>query len=131
MKYLAPILSLFLLAPLAQAKPWYKQKKFWVGAAIIAGCMAADAHSTINARHGLVETNPALSPHPDVKSVVALSSAGFAVEFTLHALSYHVEEDDPSKTWRFIGHWWSPVAAAAIPGRSAIENYRLNNKRKQ
>ncbi len=128
MKPLAALLALFLLAPLAQAKPWYKQRKFWVGAAVIAGCMAADAHSTLNARRGLVETNPALGARPDTGSVVALSSAGFALEFTLHALSYHVEEGDPSKTWRFIGHWWSPVAAVAIPGRSAIHNYRLEAK---
>jgi hypothetical protein len=108
-------------------KSWYKQKKFWAGTAVICACMAADAYTTVNRRRGLVESNGLLGPNPDTGSVVAVSAAGFAVEFTLHALSYHVVSHDPSRVWRDIGHWWSPVAATAIPCRSAIQNIRLSS----
>src|SRR5260370_1216569 len=83
-----------LSASLAHAEPrpkrWYKDWKWWVGEALIAGIRAADAHSTVTTPSrcpGCIETNLFLGKHPSTGAIVAISTEGFALESALHILT--------------------------------------------
>src|SRR5260370_25455133 len=77
------IATALLSASLAHAEPrprrWYKDWKWWVGEALIAGIRAADAHSTVTTPSPsprCIETNLFLGNHPTTAAIVAISSAG-------------------------------------------------------
>jgi hypothetical protein len=132
-KTLCAGLFLLLAATNAEAKPkhWYKDWKWWVGEAVIAGAFVADAHSTslAQSRHVGIEGNPFLGPHPDNKAIVGLSLTGFAIETGLYAGCWHFSHDD-TKPWRILGYTGIPVGGVVILGRSAKHNYELLDKAK-
>jgi len=109
---------------------WYKDKYFWMGTAVIAGAVVADAHSTATRPRGAVESNPLLGFHPTTGKIVGVSAANFGINFALHAAAWHESHQDPSQAWRQIGRWGVPVASALTTGRQAALNYELTGKRK-
>jgi hypothetical protein len=157
MRYLAAVLLLSFV-PLAQAGPchkakpwtwfkqcrsdaewqayglerqhdrWYKDKSFWIGTAIIAASIAADAHSTVEACPGCRETNGFLGTHPSNGDAAFVAGGGFALVFGLHIANWELTHRDPQKPWRVEGRWLAPALAVAVEGRSAINNYRLDGK---
>jgi hypothetical protein len=135
MKFKAVAVGLFLLiaATNVEAKPkhWYKDWKWWIGEAVIAGAFVADAHSTSMAqsRHIGIESSPFLGPHPDNKSIVRLSLTGFAIETGIHAGCWHFSHED-TKPWRVLGYTGIPLEGVLILGRSAKHNYELVDKSK-
>jgi hypothetical protein len=131
------ILGIFMFSLLTvtnvEAKPrhWYKDWKWWMGEAVIAGAFVADGYSTslAQSRHAGVETNPFLGPHPSNRGIVGLSLAGFSVETAMHAACWHYSHDE-NKGWRIFGYTTTPTAAAAVIGRSAAHNFSLADKAK-
>jgi hypothetical protein len=104
---------------------WYKDKYFWIGAAIIAGSIAADGHSTSLGRsRGLVEGNPVLGSHPSNGKIVGVSSLAFGIQFALHIAARTVSHDDPNQAWRQFGRWAVPGVVVSINGRNAVNNYK-------
>jgi hypothetical protein len=126
-------LLLLVAATGTEAKPkhWYKDWKWWIGEAVIAGAFVADAHSTALAQshHIGIESSPFLGPHPDNKSIVGLSLTGFAIETGIHAGCWHFSHED-TKPWRVLGYTGIPLEGALILGRSAKHNYELVNNSK-
>jgi hypothetical protein len=135
MKFRALCVGLLLLAGAtgAEARPrhWYKDWKWWVGEAVIAGAFVADAHSTslAQSQHIGIESSPFLGSHPDNKSIVGLSLTGFAIETGIHAGCWHFSHED-TKPWRVLGYTAIPLEGVLILGRAAKHNYELVDKSK-
>src|SRR6266404_3715461 len=90
-------------------KHWYKDPKWWLGEAIIAAALTADAHSTAYTRGpGVVETSALLGPYPSNRRIVLYSLSGLALQTTLHASAWHVIHHEPIKSscqeWYGTGH---------------------------
>jgi hypothetical protein len=124
--------TVLLSGSLAHAEPrprrWYKDWKWWVGEALIAGIRAADAHSTVTTHSrcpGCIETNFFLGKRPSTGAVVAISGAGFSLESALHILSWKYCPDERSRWWRAASYALVPGvdAAGSIPG--IVHNYGL------
>jgi hypothetical protein len=113
-------------------KRWFKDWKWWVGEAFIAGIMAADAHSSVTARANCPacnETNFFLGKHPSTGALAGMAGAGFGIQTTLHILSWKYCPDEHSRWWRAASYSLVPgVAAASIPG--IVHNYGLSSQTK-
>ncbi len=128
--------AVLLAGSLAEAEPrpkhWYKDWKWWVGEAFIAGIRAADVHSSLTARSRCPvcnETNFFLGNHPSDAALVGVGSAGFGIQTTLHILSWKYCPDENSRWWRTASYSLMPGAAAAsIPG--IVHNYGLTSQPK-
>ncbi len=120
---------LLLLQNVAEATPWYKSWKWWVGEAVIAGSLAADAHSTV---YGIShcpsckESNSFIGPHPSTLDIASLSAIGFGMETGFHILGRHVLKDDPSPAWQVISYTAIPALNVAIFTPGIIRNYGLS-----
>lgn len=126
MKLATVVLALaFATSASAEPKHWYKDKKWWIGEAVIAAAVAADYHSTAIQRGTGRETNMLLGPSPSNRRLVIVGSSAFGYWTALHVLDWHFWHDDPVKGWRTFGYTAIPVAAAAIHGSAAIHNYEL------
>ena len=128
--------AVLLAGSLAEAEPrpkhWYKDWKWWVGEAFIAGIRAADIHSSLTARSRCPvcnETNFFLGNHPSDAALVGVGSAGFGIQTTLHILSWKYCPDENSRWWRAASYALVPGAdAASIPG--IVHNYNLTSQTK-
>jgi hypothetical protein len=111
----------------ARPKHWYTDKKWWIGEAINVGATMADADSTCRAvRRGAVEQNIILGPSPGCGHVFALEIGAAGYWTCLHILDWHLwdsNDPDPHLGLRVLGYTVIPVAAAAINGSAAIQNY--------
>ena len=129
------MVTVLLAGSLVDAKPspkrWYKDWKWWVGEALIAGIRAADVHSSMLVRSrcpGCIETNPFLGKHPSNGGLIAMGSAAFGIETTLHILSRKYGHDDNSRAWSFASYALVPGADAALSIRVIVHNYSLASK---
>jgi hypothetical protein len=130
------IAAVLLSGSVAHAEPkprrWYKDWKWWVGEALIAGIRVADAHSSVTVRSrcpGCYETNFLLGKHPSTGALVAMSSAGLGVETTLHILSWKYCRNEDSRLWRAVSYSLVPaITAVSIPG--IVHNYGLTSQPK-
>ena len=108
-------------------KHWFKDWKWWVGEAFIAGIRAADAHSSVTAQANCpacYETNFFLGKHPSTGALAGMAGAGFGILTTLHILSWKYCPDERSRWWRAASYSLVPgVSATAIPG--IVHNYSL------
>jgi hypothetical protein len=68
-RILALVVCLSLLSPVAQAKPFYKTKKFWTAVAVtataVAVVVATKGHAKVGARH--FNPGPPANPAPPVQ----------------------------------------------------------------
>ncbi len=124
-----------LSASLAHAEPrprrWYKDWKWWVGEALIAGIRAADAHSTVTTPSrcpGCIETNLFLGKHPSTGAIVAISSGGFGLESALHILSWKYCPNENSRWWRAASYALVPGVDAAGSIPAIVHNYGLSSQ---
>ena len=108
------------------SKPWYKSQQFWYGVVVIGASVGADYKTTSSGiSRGYGESNPLLGSRPSDGHIAAVGSLAFTTYFGLHLASYQLSKDDPSKYWRFLGHWQIPVIAASIHGPAAKHNSDL------
>lgn len=144
------LLDLIFLAAAASATPrkhWYHDPKWWVGEAVIAAAIAADAHSTVrNLNNGYHENNPLLGRYPSTGKVAGFALLDFSAQTTYHALAWHFTHHVPLADsclkdvwghetcheftqdrlgWRIIGYVGIPLEVSIINGRAAYNNYRL------
>jgi hypothetical protein len=106
--------------------PFYKDKQWWAGEAVIMTSVSLDTASTSFARNnGNIEKNPLLGPHPSDAKLAAFSIAGVATYTVLNIAARHFGQKDPNKYWRFAGRWSIPLITAGIHVPLAIHNYNL------
>lgn len=129
------LLILILTCSISQAngrqRHWYRDWKWWVGEAIIAGFSFADAHSTARGLPqcpGCFETNPLLGKHPGTARIVAFSTAGFGVESALHILSWKYCPYEESSKRSLICYALVPGEKTALTIPTIIHNYSLGSK---
>jgi len=128
---IALMAAVLLFGSLAHAEPrpkhWFKDWKWWVGEAFIAGIQAADAHSSVAVQANCPacnETNFFLGKHPSTGALAGMAGAGFGIETTFHILSWKYCPDERSRWWRAASYWLVPGASAtSIPG--IVHNYSL------
>lgn len=131
---------LSLLAGTAQAAPhWYKDKKWWAGAAVIAGSIALDVQSTCRVfGRGYAESNPILRGSTNCGQIAGVATAYTAGMIGFHALAWHCEsgklwhcrglnqdEGQNHKAWQTLSYTVFPAINAAVHIPSAVHNYRL------
>lgn len=122
------VVILLLCASNAHAAPrrhhWFTDPKWWAGEAVIVTAVALDGNSTCRAvARGGVEQNMILGPHPSCGQVAALDIGAVGYWTGFHILEWKLSYDDPKLGWRLMGYTAIPVAAAAIHGSAAAENY--------
>lgn len=121
------------LARSADATPrhWYTDKKWWVGEAVIVGSTMADAASTCRGvGRGGVEQNMILGPSPSCGHVFAFEVGATGYWTFFHALDWHLmngENPDAKLGWRVFGYTVIPIAAFAVNGSAAIQNFGVPN----
>lgn len=109
--------------------PFYKDKAWWAGVAMIGAAQVLDSHSTARGfPPPYVEGNFFLGHHPSNGRIAGYTAVYFAGQVGLHAWAYHESHLDTSKTWRTIGRWGVPAAAFGTVGVQGIKNYRLEAK---
>lgn len=103
-----------------------RDKKWWVGEAVILGTLAADGQSTCRAfGQGYHESNPILQNTSRCRNV-ALFVAGAAVAQTVaHLLVHRYSQRIDGKWWHLQGYVAIPAVVVAIHGSAAIHNYTL------
>lgn len=114
-----------MLPATAAAKPWYKSARWWLGEAVIAAALAADAHSTSRAQPFAVERNPLLGHHPSNSQIAGWAIADFALLSTAHAAAWHATREH--RKLRRFAPFAVPAYAAAVNGRAAALNYQLRS----
>ena len=135
------LLSILMCAVNTEASPshWYKDPKWWAGAAVIGAVTALDAHSTCQAfGKGAVEQNWLLRGSTSCGQVSGVATAYAIGEIGLHALAWHCEnnagwhfrglnqDNSPhASIWKAIAYTAIPAANAAVHIPAAIHNYRL------
>lgn len=130
---IALMAAVLLFGSPAHAEPrpkhWFKDWKWWVGEAFIAGIRAADAHSSVTVRANCPacnETNFFLGKHPSTGALAGMAGAGFGIQTTLHILSWKYCPSENSRWWRAATYSLVPgVSAASIPG--IVHNYGLSS----
>lgn len=125
----AVLLSSSLVHADPRPKRWFKDWKWWLGEAFIAGIQAADAHSSVTAQANCPacnETNFFLGKHPSTGALAGMASAGLGIQTTLHILSWKYCPDEHSRWWRAASYSLVPgLAATSIPG--IVHNYGLSS----
>lgn len=120
------LLFLAAAAP-ASADPFYKHKRWWAGVAVIGAAVALDAHSSCRAfSHGAIETNPWIYGTRSCAEVSGLMVGAFGFYTTMHALEWHVTQNQPNKAIRIFGQVALPAVAVGIHVPAAIHNYDLD-----
>jgi hypothetical protein len=135
MRILILVAALISLPAMAAHKPYkphpfYKDKQFWLGTAVIAAGVANDIISTTNGNYpGLGDASiflPGSGPYSNAKFAGA-AAGEFAVFEGLHILLYHLGGNLDSRGWREFARWGIPGAAVGETTYAAITNYGYNN----
>ena len=91
---------------------------------MIGAAVALDAASTSrDIALGYVEQNRFVGPHPSNERLVGFGLLGFGIYSGLNYVNWRLSHKDPSKEWRFFGHWAVPAVAAGFHGHYAWHNY--------
>jgi hypothetical protein len=113
-------------------KHFYKDRLWWIGEAVIAGLLAADAYSTSVGRSRCptcVESNILLGPHPTNGQITGATIAFLGVQSGLHAFSWIACPDvnRRSRGWRVACNALVPGIGLAILPRHIIKNFELRS----
>ena len=134
---IALMAAVLLFGSLSQAEPrpkhWFKDWKWWVGEALIAGIRAADAHSSVTAQANCPacnETNFFLGKHPSTGALAGFAAAGLGIETTFHILSWKNCPDENSRWWRVASYALIPSVDAAVSIPGIVHNYGLSSPQK-
>jgi hypothetical protein len=111
-------------------KPLHKNVQFWGGELLINAALALDAASTSkNHGYGYIESNPIgvhfVGTYPSNGRLIGVGIGADAVYTGLNVVAWKLVRKDPSKEWRFLGHWVVPAIAGSIHGWAAHHNYSL------
>jgi hypothetical protein len=132
MKFLSVILAILLASTPCSARPrhWYTDWHTWAGEAVIVGALVADGRSTCTAfNHGLVEGNFLLAGSHNCGQAVSVLAVGGGIYTGLHIWDVKLNETEPNKYWRFVGHWSIPIIACSFHCTAAALNYEKINAR--
>jgi len=121
-------------------KHFFSDPKWWIGESVVIVSHAADAYTTTQRPHGIIEGNNFIGINPSNKKVALVSLTAFSIQTTLHAGAWHVTHhvpladgtgyDQDHLGWRIVGYTGIPVTVALINGRQAIKNYQLIKEQK-
>jgi hypothetical protein len=129
LRSIAAVITLVLLSIPAQAKPFYKNWKWWIGEAAIGGAISLDVYSTarvVEVCPGCGETSILYAEHPSSAGLVRGGLIDLGIETVFHAGVYHFGgefADEPESTMKYIQ--WPAVSWILHGGYAARHNYKI------
>lgn len=136
--FLVVSLVLCMAAPVSaqehKAPPFWRDKHFWIGEALIGTGIALDMISTTHVQHvcsGCVELDPILPIHPSDQRIALHGLMAFAFESGINLIDHRLMANDPNKYWRFAGYYAWPATAFSIHTVAAIHNYHVASECRQ